>query len=112
MRNGRRDGNHAEIVKALRKIPGVSVADTADLGDGFPDIAVGMAGKTYLFEIKNGELPPSKRKLTEAETKFFDGWTGHAAVVCSLDEALELLQLATIDAMLAVGGDNSQGVAK
>lgn len=105
MRNGRRDGNHTEIVKALRQIPGVTVADTADLGRGFPDIAVGMAGKTYLFEIKDGAKPPSKRKLTPAEQAFFDEWTGHVAVVCSLDEALELLQLATIDAMLAVGGD-------
>lgn len=104
MRNGRRDGNHAEIVKAAREVPGVTVFDTADVGKGFVDIVVGYAGRTYLVEIKDGDnQPPSKTRLTQAEQKFHDEWTGHVCVVRSKAELMELLQLAVIDEMLSIG---------
>ena len=94
MRNGRRDANHRAIVTALRQLPGVTVADTADMGGGFPDIVVGIRGQNIMIEIKDGSKPPSKRKLTSAELAFHRDWTGQIAVVNSLDEALELVRLA------------------
>lgn len=43
--------------------------------------------------IEDGRKPPSARKLTEAEQKFFDDWRGGLlAVVNSVDEALDILK--------------------
>ena len=63
------DNNQREIVKKLRKIPGVTVSITSALGDGFPDIVVGYKGVNHLIEIKDGSKPPSRRKLTPAEER-------------------------------------------
>jgi hypothetical protein len=46
-----------------------------------------------LWEVKNGALPPSRRKLTPAEQKFHAQWQGYIQTVMSLDEALALLGL-------------------
>lgn len=84
------DANQPDIIKALRKA-GASVTPTHALGQGFPDIAVGFNGITVLMEIKNGELPPSKRRLTPDEEQWHSAWRGCAAVVCSAEEALAIL---------------------
>lgn len=81
------DDNHSEIVKGLRAV-GATVRSTASLGSGFPDLAVGWKGSTYLLEVKDGRKPASKRKLTPDEEKFHMEWNGHAAIIGSLDEAL------------------------
>ena len=52
------DGNHAEIVTALRSVAGVSVCSLAGLGDGVPDLLVGARGLSYLCEVKDGEKTP------------------------------------------------------
>ena len=83
------DTNQREIVTSLRKIAGVSVFSTHTIGKGFPDIAIGYKGKNYLFEIKDGERPPSQRKLTPDEIKFFDMWTGQIDVVLCLNDILQ-----------------------
>ena len=58
-------------------------------GDGIPDLLVGFRGKTALLEVKDGRKPPSARKLTEAEQRFFDEWRGGTlAIVNSVDEAI------------------------
>lgn len=88
-RKARKDGNHVEIVMMLRQIPGVTVTDTAALGDGFVDIVVGFRGRNYLFEIKDGSKPPSQRKLTDDEKEWHRKWTGRAEVVKSFDEILK-----------------------
>ncbi len=82
------DGNQQAIVKALRKIPGVSVACTHQVSKGFPDIVVGYKGANYMFELKDGKLPPSARKLTFEEVMFHRTWCGAVCVVTSLNEAL------------------------
>ena len=87
------DGNQSEIVDALRGIPGCTVTSTAAIGKGFPDIIVGWMGRNYLMEIKDGSLPPSKRKLTSHEKKFHQQWAGQVSVVNSVEEAFAVLDI-------------------
>lgn len=87
----RTDRNHAEIINALRKIPNLSVFSTHEVGKGFPDIVVGYKGINYLIEIKDGNKPPSARKLTDAELQFHSNWRGQIKIVNNLDEVLNLL---------------------
>lgn len=91
-RKARVDDNQADIVKALRKIPGVSVAVTSQLGKGFPDLVVSRKGVNYLVEIKDGSKPKHQQKLTEDEKDFHESWTGQITVCSSLDEILKLLK--------------------
>ena len=86
----RKDDNHKEIAAALIKM-GASVLDTSQLGNGAPDIIVGFQGANILVEIKDGNKPPSKRRLTPDEVKFQLSWQGDYKVVNSVDEALKLL---------------------
>jgi hypothetical protein len=87
----RTDKNHAEIIKALRKIPNLSVFSTHEVGKGFPDIVIGYKGINYLIEIKDGNKPPSARKLTDCEVKFHQDWRGQIKIITNLDEVLNLL---------------------
>lgn len=85
------DGNQKEIVEGLRKM-GASVLIVSQLKNCF-DILVGYKGVNYIMEIKDGSLPPSKRRLTLGEQKFRDSWNGgEYHVVNSLDEAINILQ--------------------
>ena len=81
------DDNQAEIVDALRAV-GASVAVTSAQHKGFPDLVVGYMGKTFLLEVKDGSKPPSARRLTSDQERFFADWQGHCAVVCNAEEAL------------------------
>ena len=90
---GKTDANQTGIVKKLRCIPGVSVASTASIGDGFPDIVVGFRERSYLIEIKDGAKVPSKRKLTPDEQEFKDKWTGCYFVANSFDDIIKYLNL-------------------
>lgn len=91
MRAKKVDRNQKEIVEMLRKIPGVSVAYTHTIGNGFPDIVVGFKGVNYLCEIKDGTLKPSAQKLTPDEDKFHKEWTGQITVANNIDKILELI---------------------
>lgn len=96
------DDNQAEIVAALRRA-GCSVCSLAGVGRGCPDLAVGLRGRTYMLEIKDGRKPPSKQRLTPDEQAWHDAWRGHVAVVSSVDEALDAVGLRPV-AMLHVYG--------
>lgn len=94
-RVARRDRNHADIVATLRAV-GCLVWDLAAEGHGCPDLLVWAPKKRglVLVEVKNGELPPSARKLTPQEQAFFDTWGAAGApvyVVNTTDEALEVV---------------------
>lgn len=91
MRIRKVDNNQAELVKQIRKIPGVSVFLTHTQGKGFPDAVIGYRGRTYLAEIKDPAQPPSKRKLTPDEEGFHEKWTGHIAIVETLDDVLKII---------------------
>ena len=88
----RTDNNQKAIMAALRKI-GCSVFDTHTLGKGFPDLAVGWVDKqgrrrTVLMEIKDGDQPPSRNKLTTDEKLFHFGYRGEATIVYSVEDAI------------------------
>lgn len=74
------DANQPEIVAALRKL-GCSVKPCHTVGEGFPDLACGYRGQTYLVEIKDGAKPPSARRLTPDQVKFHDEWRGGRPVI-------------------------------
>lgn len=85
------DANQNSIVDALRKA-GAYVRIISQ-GDGIPDLLVAYKGYTILMEVKDGNKPPSARKLTEAEQKFFDEWTGGMLVVVnSVEESIATLE--------------------
>lgn len=92
---GKVDGNHKSIVDELRTIPGVSVANTSALGNGFPDIVVGFRGQNWMFEIKDPEQPRSKRQLTPYELDFHARWTGQIAVVTTAYEIMRKVGVIT-----------------
>ena len=85
------DANQNAIVDALREC-GATVRIIRQ-GAGIPDLLVGYNGYTILMELKDGSKPPSARRLTEDEQKFFDEWTGGMLVIVnSIDEALDILK--------------------
>ena len=81
------DKNQQDIVKALRKIPGVTVALNHD------DILVGYKGITYWYEIKQ-EDPRKKdgtnRKgaLKDSQIELWASWMGHYSIAWNLDMIL------------------------
>jgi len=91
-RANRIDANQNDIVDALREAG--AVVRIISQGDGIPDLLVGYNGYTILMEVKDGDKVPSKRKLTEAEQKFFDEWEGGLLVVVNnVQEAIDMLKL-------------------
>ena len=94
MRIKRADANQSELVKQIRKIPGVSVAITHRLGDGFVDAVIGYRKVNYLCEIKDGTKPPSQRRLTPDEVEFHSKWNGQVCVIESIEDVYRLLGMA------------------
>jgi hypothetical protein len=90
------DGNHAEVVQALKQI-GASVLDIHDIGHGAPDLVVGFRAVNLLLEVKDGRKPPSARKLTPDEKIFFDGWRGPIYIVYSPVDAVTLVNRMTAE---------------
>ncbi len=82
---GRIDNNQTDIVEGLRS-RGYSVEVTSNAADGFPDIVVGWSGRTYLFEIKS-----KGGKLTPDQKIWHSKWSGHAAVIYSVEEAIKIM---------------------
>lgn len=82
------DANQAQIVADLRKV-GCTVIPLHAVGGGVPDLLVGFQGRNVLLEVKDGRKPPSKRKLTEDQVEFHEGWRGQVAVVDTVKAALE-----------------------
>ena len=87
------DTNHAEIVKALRKI-GASVWDTSRVGHGWPDLVVGWRGRNIFIECK--WLRPTheggRHKETKGQLESKSAWRGDAwIVVTSPEDAIEQL---------------------
>lgn len=86
----RTDANQAEIASAFRKM-GCSVAVTSSLGNGFPDLVIGLYGINALIEVKDGNKPPSDRRLTDDEADFHEKWKGSIYIVESIDDAIKVV---------------------
>jgi hypothetical protein len=85
------DSNQGAIVDALRAAGASVEPKLARVGDGVPDLLVGIRGVNALFEVKDGAKIPSKRKLTPDEKDWHEKWRGSIFVVYSVDDALKAL---------------------
>lgn len=66
-----------------------TVEDTSDVGRGFPDLVVKTrAGTVLLVEVKDGQAPPSRQRLTPDEAAFANRWQSSYVIVSSVDEAI------------------------
>lgn len=83
------DANQPKIVALFRKL-GWYVLIISQLKNCC-DIIVSNNGRTIAVEIKDGEKPPSKQKLTEGEAKFKSEWQGEYALVTCEDDVLKLV---------------------
>jgi hypothetical protein len=68
-----KDDNQDEIVSDLKLIGAVATS-LAGVGSGVGDILVGYHGRNWMFEIKNPNRPPSKRKLRPKQIAFREHW--------------------------------------
>lgn len=85
------DRNQAEIVEAFRAM-GCTVHCTHTLGQGFPDLVVGLLGHNHLIEVKDWQQIPSKQKLTDDELEWHSNWRGAVNVVKTVGDAQELVK--------------------
>ena len=92
------DRNQAEIVGALRAI-GASVQPLHTVGQGCPDLLVGFRGDNLLVEVKDGDLPPSGRKLNERQAEWHGQWRGRVVTVSTVQEAYDALGIDCYRAM-------------
>jgi hypothetical protein len=82
------DDNQTAIVDALRQAS-CSVLSLASLGSGIPDLLIYSPWRGYmLFEVKNGDKPPSKRKLTPDQLLWHAKWQGPIHLIYSVEDAL------------------------
>jgi len=87
MRAAKVDGNQRSIVAALRAM-GASVTSLHRVGEGCPDLVVGLKGRTYLVEVK-----APKGRVLPSQAAWHGAWRGSPVVVIrSLDEAVAWLK--------------------
>lgn len=79
------DSNQTELVNCLRSL-GCSVAITSTIGKGFPDLVVGVAGKTLLVEVK-----AKKGVYTSDQVEFMATWKGNHFTVRSREDCVALV---------------------
>lgn len=89
-RFARIDANQKAVVAALRKL-GCSVQSLASVGNGCPDLLVGWRGRNFLLEVKDGEKVESKRRLTDFEARWHEGWCGQVVTVESPAAAVNFM---------------------
>jgi len=90
----RKDGNHSEIERVLRTIPGLVIEDCSAIGPraipGWPDLMLLWRGAVYCIEIKTGPGEP----LTAGEEQLHARWRSAGVrvhVVWTADQVLRLL---------------------
>lgn len=86
-RISKKDKSQPQIEKELKEL-GFSVSSTHEVGDGFPDIVVGILGLNTLFEIKN----TVQDKLNELETKFHQSWQGQLNIAHSTEDVIHSIK--------------------
>jgi len=76
----RKDANHTELVNHWLSLPGTSWQETYQI----PSALDGIAGCNLIdqrIEIKPGDEPPSRHKLTSAESDEFRDWRGRRPII-------------------------------
>lgn len=81
------DSNQSEIVAAARSM-GCTVQPLHTVGKGCPDLLVGISGINDLWEVKDGALAPSARKLTIDQVLWHEDWRGHVQIIDSIEKAI------------------------
>ena len=85
------DANQGAIVQAVTQA-GAKVLDLSRMGQGIPDLLVCYQGKLCLWELKDGDKAPSKRRLTPAERAWHDHWhDAPVLIINSVEEAIAAL---------------------
>lgn len=84
------DANQKDVVAALRRI-GATVEPLHRVGGGCPDLLVGFRGRNLLIEVKDGNKPPSERKLNAIQVDWHGGWKGQVAVAEDADAAVAIV---------------------
>lgn len=87
MRAAKVDDNQKEIVQAFRQM-GCTVTLLHAVGQGCPDLLVGVNGFNILAEVKDGNKPPSKQKLTPDQERWHDEWRGQKVIINSVEKAI------------------------
>ena len=75
MRACRVDTNQREVVRAFRA-HGCSVTLLHRVGEGCPDLLIGLNGQTLLVEVKDGTKSPSQQAKTTAQVLWWSEWKG------------------------------------
>ncbi len=89
----RKDANHGDVVKALEMV-GCKVQDLAAVGEGCPDLLIGIPTVRALafVEIKDGDKSPSRRALTPDQVEWHQEWDGYPVhIVESVSDALAIV---------------------
>jgi Holliday junction resolvase len=88
------DSTQAAIVKALRGY-GCSVTSLAPVGNGCPDLLVGIHKRTGLIECKTDEASRTKTQgLRDKQIKWWQEWKGGpVAIVTDVDGALRFARM-------------------
>ena len=80
------DRNQKELVRVIRDM-GASVESLAPMGNGIPDLLVGLGDKIILIEVKS-----EKGRLNQAQVDWRDKWRGpEPYVIRSVDDAVMLI---------------------
>lgn len=91
-RAAKRDENHETVADVFRQL-GCSVFETDRVGEGFPDLVVGLLGVSHLIEVKNPETHYGRKGLNDRQSAFAAAWRGSPIVVItSEDEAAAFVQ--------------------
>lgn len=89
----RKDANQQTIIDGLEKV-GVKVCVLG--GKGIPDLLIGHRSRFLLFELKDGDLRPSQRKLRPGQQKFAEKFAGYPVYkIESLQQAFTTLGIKT-----------------
>ena len=85
----RRDGNHADLVRQIRKLPGFEVLDVADLSNlGFDLIVYSpKSRRNHLCEVKN---PATEWKLEPSEQAMSEDWPRDWCIIEDIEDVLTL----------------------
>lgn len=84
------DANQGEIVKAARSM-GCTVQILSAVGLGCPDLLIGCNGINLLWEVKDGNKPPSERRLTPDQVIWHGDWRGQVQIIEDVEHAIKAI---------------------